>query len=96
MKSLWAGVAVIGLLTVPASAGTRYDRNIDRAAAAIVAQKIGQIRGGFSFDAKLRLVTNDDSIKTGSIARPAAAASTDPWRDGLVPATEGKVSRRIF
>jgi hypothetical protein len=96
MKTLWAGVAVIGLLTLPASAGTRYDRNIDRAAAAIVAQKIGEIRGGFSFDAKLRLVTNHDDVKTGSIARPAATISGDPWRDGLAPAVEGKVSRRIF
>ena len=52
MKTLWAGVAVLAALSSSAVAETRYDRNIDKAAAEIVAGKIGDIRGGFSFDAR--------------------------------------------
>lgn len=40
----------IAIATCGASAEARYDRKIDQAAAAIVAGKIGEIRGGFEFD----------------------------------------------
>jgi hypothetical protein len=96
MRSLWAGMAAIGLLIGPASAETRYDRNIEQAAIDIVAQKIGDIRGGFSFDAKPAFVTGNDAISTGSVPTPRVQIEADPWRDGLAPAVDGKVWPRLF
>ena len=43
--------AIIGAaVTVPAHADIRYDRRLEEAVKAIVAAKIGDIRGGFAFD----------------------------------------------
>jgi hypothetical protein len=96
MKTLWASVAVLAVLTSAAVAETRYDRNIEKAAAEIVAGKIGDIRGGFSFDAKPAFVVRPDAVKTGSIATPDMTVSADPWRDGLAPAVEDTASRTFF
>jgi hypothetical protein len=96
MKTLWAGVAVFRLLATSAFAETRYDHNIERAAAEIVAGKIGGIRGGLSFDAKPILMTRADAVKTGSIATPDGTVAADPWHDGLAPAVERPLSRTFF
>jgi hypothetical protein len=96
MKTLWAGVAVLAALTGSAVAETRYDRNIDKAAAEIVAGKIGDIRGGFSFDAKPAFVVRADVVKTGSITAPDVTVSADPWHDGLAPAVEDKAFRSLY
>lgn len=97
MKVLWAGAVAAIVLTGAASAETRYDRRIEEAAIGIVAEKIGDIRGGFSFDARPVFVTDGkDAIRTGSVAAPRAAESADPWRDGLAPATERRLSRKFF
>ncbi|MDW6020903.1 hypothetical protein SAZ10_03910 [Mesorhizobium sp. BAC0120] len=56
MKALWAGAVAIGILPMSAFAGPEYDASIDKAAAGIVAARIGEIRGGFSFNAKLASV----------------------------------------
>jgi hypothetical protein len=96
MKTLWAGVALLAALSGSAVAETRYDRNIDKAAAEIVAGKIGDIRGGFSFDAKPVFVVRPDAFKTGSIEMPYVTVSADPWRDGLAPAVEGRTFRNLF
>jgi len=96
MKTLLAGAAAICLLTTSAFAETRYDRNIERAAADIVARKMGDLRGGFAFDQKKIFVLLQDAIKTGSVAKPSVTVSADPWRNGLAPAIEGKVSRSVF
>ena len=96
MRSLWAGMAVIGLMAGAASAETRYDRNIEQAAVTIVAGKIGGIRGGFSFDAKPGFVSGKDAIKTGSVQTPTVTVVADPWQDGLAPAVDKKVSPTLF
>jgi hypothetical protein len=97
MKVLWAGAFAAAILTGGASAETRYDRSIEHAAKTIVAQKIGDIRGGFSFDAKPMFVAERlDMIKTGSIAAPSPTTSSGPWRDGLAPAIDRKLSRKFF
>jgi hypothetical protein len=96
MRSLWAGMAVIGLLAGTASAETRYDRNIEQAAVEIVAGKIGDIRGGFSFDAKPAFVSGKDPIRTGSIPTPSVTVVADPWQDGLAPAIDSEVSPTLF
>jgi hypothetical protein len=96
VRSLWAGMAVIGLLAATASAETRYDRNIEQAATEIVAAKIGDIRGGFSFDARPAFVSGKDAIRTGSIPTPGVTVVADPWQDGLAPAVDRKVSPTLF
>ena len=97
MKVLCAGAVLAAILTGSASAEMRYDRNIEDAAKTIVAQKIGDIRGGFSFDARpMFVVERKDPIETGSIAAPSPTASSDPWRDGLAPAIDRKLSRKFF
>lgn len=84
MKAQWAGAIAIGLLPISAFAGTEYDDSIDKAAAGIVAARIGEIRGGFSFNAKLASVVAPET--------PAAAPNTTfdagHWQDGLAPAVE--------
>lgn len=97
MKALWAAAALAGLVIGSASAEQRYDRSIDRAAMGIVAQKIGDLRGGFSFDAKPALVSErKEIVKTGSIPVPRFTAYADPWRDGLALAVERRISRSFF
>jgi hypothetical protein len=96
MRSLWASMAVIGLMAGTAAAETRYDRNIEQAAIEIVAGKIGDIRGGFSFDARPALVTGKDAIRTGSIPTPSVTVVADPWQDGLAPAVDRKGMPVLF
>lgn len=54
MKSVLSAMIALGLLALPARAGQKYDPMVASAAARIVSQKIGAIRGGFSW--KVRLV----------------------------------------
>jgi hypothetical protein len=96
MKTLWAGVAAIGLLTTSALAETRYDRNIDQAAAKIVAGKIGDIRGGFSYDAKPVFVTTIEAAKADPMSTHSIPVRAGQWKDGLAPAVERKVSQIVF
>ena len=99
MKTLLLGAALLGLLTVPAIADTdaKYDRKLEQAAIQIVVGKIGDIRGGFSFDVQPLSVIVHDQMSTGSIPqRNASALPSDPWRDGLAPAIERKATRIIF
>ena len=94
MRTLWAGVAVFGLVAGSAVAGARYDHRIEQAATQIVAGKIGEIRGGLAFDARPVFVAGRDALPTGSVPSPTASADTLP--DGLAPAVEGKASRTFF
>jgi hypothetical protein len=96
MKTLWAGVAVVGLLMAPAFAETRYDRKLEQAAIDIVVGKIGDIRGGFTFDARPVFVIKQDAMPTGSIAARNVAVHVDPWRNGLAPAVERRISHITF
>jgi hypothetical protein len=54
MKLILPAIIALGLLALPAQAGQKYDPMVASAAARIVSQKIGAIRGGFSW--KVRLV----------------------------------------
>lgn len=53
--------ALCVLVAVPAGAGQRYDRKLEQAAMKIVAQNIGDIRGGFSYEQKPRFVIVKDA-----------------------------------
>ena len=96
MAKLLAGLAVFGLAANAAAAETRYDRKIEQAALAIVASKIGELRGGFSFNARPVFVMRSDAINTGSVAAPGGAASAAQWRDGVAPAVKGAASPSRF
>jgi hypothetical protein len=92
MRTLLAGAALMGFLATAAAAENRHDENIDRAAANIVAGKMGDIRGGFSYDSRLVLVVPPDEASTASAPAPSVTTAGDPWKDGLAPAVERKLS----
>lgn len=84
-RSICAAVA-LAFVAVPASAAHRYDRKLEQAAMKIVAQNIGDIRAGFSYDQKPRFVVVQDALMPGggwsqqavspsTTAQPAAPAS---------------------
>ncbi|TPK91931.1 hypothetical protein FJ934_18645 [Mesorhizobium sp. B2-4-12] len=95
MKTLLCGTALLGIVVAPAVAETRYDRNLEKAALGIVAGKMGDIRGGFSYKQVPQLVVLPEpaiAVATGH-AREQASGKQD---DGLSPAVERQVSRTIF
>ncbi|MGX5829157.1 hypothetical protein [Mesorhizobium sp. 43Arga] len=97
MKTLLCGVALLATMVAPAAAETRYDRNLEKAALGIIASKMGDIRGGFSYKQVPQLVVLPDPGPPPAIAaeHPAMQASGD--RDnGLFPAVERQVSRTVF
>jgi hypothetical protein len=95
MKTLLCGMALLAAMAAPAAAGTRYDRNLEKAALDIVAGKMGNIRGTFSYKQVPQFVVLPD-------APPPAPVPVEPPRkeasgnDGLMPAIERRVSRTIF
>lgn len=56
MKKMLSVAAMLAAATVSSSAEMRYDEKLEKAAMAIVAEKIGDIRGGFSYAQKVQLV----------------------------------------
>ncbi|RUX29845.1 hypothetical protein EOA23_13105 [Mesorhizobium sp. M2A.F.Ca.ET.042.01.1.1] len=95
MKSFLCGTALLATMAAPATAETRYDRNIEKAAMDIVAGKMGNIRGSFSYKQRPQLVVLPDSS-------PPAPVPAEPPRkeasgnNGLSPAVERRVSRTVF
>jgi hypothetical protein len=97
MKTLLMGAALLGLLTVPAGADIQYDRKLEQAVINIVAGKIGDLRGGFSFDVQPVSMISGDQMSTGSIPlRNVGLLHGDARRDVLAPATERTVARVVF
>ncbi|MBN9221640.1 MAG: hypothetical protein J0I79_27165 [Mesorhizobium sp.] len=96
MKMLLCGVALLAATAAPVSAETRYDRNLEKAAVGIVAGKMGDLRGGFSYKQVPQLVVPDAPPVTAAPAeQPREQASRD-LDSGLSPAVERQVSRTIF
>ncbi|KAA3450651.1 hypothetical protein C7I87_10205 [Mesorhizobium sp. SARCC-RB16n] len=97
MKTLLCGAALLAAMVVPAAAETAYDRNLEKAALDIVAGKIGDIRGGFSYRQVPQLVVLPDTAPQSAIVtehpREQALGNRN---DGLSPAVERQVSRTIF
>ena len=94
MRTLLCGVALLAIIAAPAMAGTRYDRKLEQAVVEIVAGKMGDIRGGFSYKQVPQLVVVPDAPVV-SVEPPRKQASGDAG-DGLMPAVERQVSRTIF
>ncbi|KQV01212.1 hypothetical protein ASD99_12345 [Mesorhizobium sp. Root695] len=95
MKTLLCGVALCAVLVAPAVAETRYDRSLEKAAVGIVAGKMGNIRGGFSYKQVPQLVVVPGAAPAAVTERPREEATGKP-ADGLSPAVERQVSRTIF
>ncbi|PTE09534.1 hypothetical protein [Mesorhizobium helmanticense] len=97
MRTLLCGVALLAVIATPAVAETPYDRNLEKAAAGIVASKMGDIRGGFSYKQMPQFVVVPEAASPppASTERPRRQASGDQG-DGLAPAVERQVSRTIF
>ncbi|RTL93090.1 MAG: hypothetical protein EKK31_32845 [Hyphomicrobiales bacterium] len=95
MKTLLCCMALLAAMAAPAAAETRYDRNLEKAVLDIVAGKMGNIRGGFSYRQPPQFVVLPD-------APPPVPAPAEPPRkeasgnDGLMPAVERQVSRTVF
>ncbi|MFA6157662.1 hypothetical protein [Mesorhizobium sp.] len=94
MKTLLCGVAFLAAVA-PAEAEPRYDRNLEKAAIGIVASRMGDIRGGFSYKQVPQRVVLPDPVPPPAAKHPREQASGDR-NDGLSPAVERQVSRTIF
>jgi len=94
MRTLLCGVALLAVIAAPAVAETRYDRKLEQAVVEIVAGKMGNIRGGFSYKQVPQLVVVPD-VPVVPVEPPRKQASGDAG-DGLTPAVEREVSRTIF
>jgi len=76
-----------------ARADERIDRRIDEAAGRIVAEKIGDLRGGFSWKQSPAFVRPGPSRTAPPVGSYGNAASV--WQDGLAPAIDpGAGTRR--
>jgi hypothetical protein len=95
MKFLASGAVLTAALVVPATADARYDRKLEEAVMAIVAEKIGAIRGGFAYDAKPELWTAADPMSTGATPIVDRPISRDGWTNGLAIAVERKVAPAV-
>jgi hypothetical protein len=93
MKALVCAALAIALVG-PATAQSRYDRKLEEAVMAIVAAKIGDIRGGFAFDAKPVMVVVQDNIVMGttdmSLGRHLAPPDAPP--EGMARATDRRIA----
>ncbi|WP_027164650.1 hypothetical protein [Mesorhizobium sp. WSM3224] len=95
MKTLLCGVALLAAMAAPAAAETRYDRNLEKAVLDIVAGKMGNIRGGFSYKQAPQLVVLPQA--TQAAPAPAEAPRKEAsGNDGLMPAVERPAPRTVF
>ena len=97
MRTLLCGVALLAVIAAPAVAETPYDRKLEKAVMGIVAGKMGDIRGGFSYSQVPQFVVAPDTVSATSVPveRPRNEASGEQDH-GLAPAVEREVSRTIL
>ena len=88
MRALGCALAAI-VLAGQATAQPRYDRKLEEAVMAIVAAKIGDIRGGFAFGAKPVMVVVQNDVVMGTTDMNSAA---DRLPEGMARATDRKIA----
>ena len=88
MKALGCALAAI-VLAGQATAQPRYDRKLEEAVMAIVAAKIGDIRGGFAFGAKPVMVVVQNDVVMGTTDMNSA---TDRLPEGMARATDRRIA----
>lgn len=97
MKRLISAAAVVALLATSAAAEKRYDRKLEQAARDVAASKMGELRGGFSYDEKPQFVVVHDKMATGSVSldRTVGVEASATLPEGLSRAVERKASRIV-
>jgi hypothetical protein len=95
MKTLLCGTAFLAAVA-PAMAQQRYDRNLEKAAVRIVAGRMGDIRGGFSYGQVPQLVVLPAAPPPVSLPAPRLLTEASGGDDGLTPAVERQVSQPEF
>ena len=88
MKALGCALAAF-VLAGQATAQPRYDRKLEEAVMAIVAAKIGDIRGGFAFGAKPVMVVVQNDVVMGTTDMNSAA---DRLPEGMARATDRSIA----
>ncbi len=88
MKALVCAALAIALAG-PSTAQSRYDRKLEEAVMAIVAAKIGDIRGSFAFDAKPVMVIVQDNTVMGTTDMNATRLAPP---EGMARAMERKTA----
>ena len=88
MKALGCALAAI-VLAGQATAQPRYDRKLEEAVMAIVAARIGDIRGGFAFGAKPVMVVVQNDVVMGTTDINSAA---DRLPEGMARATDRRIA----
>ena len=88
MRALGCALAAI-VLAGQATAQPRYDRKLEEAVMAIVAAKIGDIRGGFAFGAKPVMVVVQNDVVMGTTDMNSAA---DRLPEGMARATDRRIA----
>ena len=88
MKALGCALAVI-VLAGQATAQPRYDRKLEEAVMAIVAARIGDIRGGFAFDAKPIMVVVQNDVVMGTTDMNSVTAKLP---EGMARATDRRIA----
>lgn len=83
MKTILSAAAVLAMLSVPAGAEVRYDAKIEKAAMMIVAAKMGDLRGGFSYAQQVQFVGRQDRPASSSKGTPAAISVEPGQPSGL-------------
>jgi hypothetical protein len=93
---LLAGSALLAVATTAPAAELRHDVKLERAVMEIVAARIGDIRGGFSYGMQPSFVSLPASDDSQMISLESARAELiRSFADVLVPAIERDVSRVI-
>ena len=88
MRALGCALAAI-VLAGQATAQPRYDRKLEEAVMAIVAARIGDIRGGFAFGAKPVMVVVQNDVVMGTTDMHSAA---DRLPEGMARATDRRIA----
>lgn len=95
MKTVLAAIAMLAALAGAASAQTRYDRKLEEAVKARVAERIGDLRQGFGYGEPVHFVRAADALSAGA-ATPLPRPAAEPRRGALSLATERGNARRVF
>lgn len=99
MRTMLACAALLAVFVVSAGAEGRYDRKLEEAVKARIAEKIGDIRGGFHHGDVPQFV-QPDPLTTGALAPASSAAgpqpAATPRQGSLTLATDLKPSRQAF
>jgi hypothetical protein len=87
MIRLLSGAALLAVMAASAAAEPRHDVRLEQAAMQIVAQKVGDIRGGFSHEEKPVFIRTASALVN---------RTTDPIETGTVTPAKVYSDRRVM